>query len=98
MHPEIKALHNISYDGDDWGHCMAFQFACADLIHFHTGGSVPEHWEYRPGLGNGDFESWPDSELYAMVEDFTISEKDLIQAGNVFCRYAECLRKHGKDY
>lgn len=106
MHLEIKELYNLSFDGDEWGGCMAFHFACADILYHVCEKTPPNHWRYSPGLRYSLFDGpvagedyqWPDSAILDMLNDKTIDTDDLIQAGNVFQRYAQWLKYKGKDY
>lgn len=89
---DLKEEFKFSGDsGDPWGSCLSVHFQLADYLHFKRSASVPQHWEYSPGLGSDIDPEW---------ENFFESTplEQLIQFGNILERYANILRTQGKDY
>lgn len=90
----MKTEFKLTGDGDRWGNTMNWLFNIADEIYFNRNFEVPVEWEFKPScLGpSNDPEDW--------VQQIVISSNDveLLHWGKVLNRYADLLRKHGKDY
>ena len=97
MNAEIKDVWAMSHDGDDWGQCMGIWFAIANCLHRHNG-PIPRHWQFRAGATEEAAEDWPDTMLEDLLHCEAITFFDLVQAGNVFARYASILQAQGKAY
>jgi len=93
---DIKSEYKLTSDGDSWGHCLCWLFAIADEIYFNRCDeiSVPDKWQFRPScIGpSNDPESY-ETEIVEGTETH-----DLLQFGQVLHRYADRLKRAGKDY
>ena len=87
----------MSHDGDSWGQCMMFSFAIAGCLYRH--GTVPDEWEFKPGLSEAQPPiEWPDIEIESVYQDDKINLNELTNTGNIFIRYANIFRTQNKDY
>ena len=80
-------------DGDGFGNCMAWLFACAIELDIR-GDDVPEAWQYRAGAAGSHHE--PDcyyAECLSTFDSDTIAE-----FGNILSRYQSKLHAAGKTY
>ena len=86
-------------DGDAWGSAMLHWFAISGWLH-RLGHTTPPEWEYLPGMAvmDEDPEEWPDSEYGSLWAAGEFDVDDLIQAGNVLCRYVAILDRAGHSY
>jgi hypothetical protein len=102
MNPDIKAEMRMFYDGDPWGWAMGWLFAIARAVNGETG-ETPEHWQYRPSPLEKwpplrDEDCFPDSEVWAWVDNGWFSIQEIEDAGEVLHRYTAMLRRAGADY
>lgn len=89
----LKTEWRMTYDkGDSWGCVMAWLFAIADEMHWQRDLEVPAKWEYSPGMGIGDTESYQYQACHAATDEA------LTALGEMLWRFRDlCIRK-GLDY
>ncbi len=95
---ELMAEMNIGADGDDWGLCLSWHFAVCDVL-YHMNEDIPAEWQYRHGLGcTGEDDDYQTAVTRDMVDDGTVSVKDLIDFGQFLNAWADELRERGESY
>lgn len=88
---DLREYYQLMESGDAWGDCMGAWFAVAAELYVR--GSVPENWRFRPGSSD------PREPDDCWTDELVIhSDDDLIEFGNVLCRYSRMLRNAGHDY
>ena len=87
---------------DTWGDAMDAWFECAGRLYTKRA-TIPEEWQYRPGLMNRinssrSFMEACERDSY-FYNDFKASKVSELRAiGNFLFRYCQFLRHYGKDY
>ena len=77
---------------DPFACSMNAWFLVAGVL-YDRGEDIPQHWQYKPGLGPlADFDSYDIEEVQATPTE------ELIHAGNVLERYTRFLDKAGRSY
>lgn len=90
---QLRTEFGLSHDGDSWGHVMHWWFSIADELHYREG-VTPEHWHFKPSpLGRTN-----DPDDYVSNVVCEAGADALVTFGNILTRYAQALRRAGKDY
>lgn len=94
-----KAMHTINEFKkeyrltctDTWGHAMDIWFDIASHL-WQRKLPIPTQWQYRPGIDPVETDSYFYNDLS------TMTDKLLIDCGNLMFRYCQFLRFKGIDY
>ena len=87
----IEEYRMFSDSGDPWGSAMAFYFDIVGEM-YHRGLQIPEKWEYSPGLGSRDEESF----FFDLLEG--VPDDCLCRLGVLFNRYTRFLERNFMSY
>lgn len=91
---ELKNEFNILRDsGDPWGSCMSMFFSVASEM-WWRGLDIPAAWGYSPGM-TSDPRQLDDLEAQVCLE---ATDEALEAMGDFLHRYAELIKKAGRDY
>lgn len=82
----------IAQCGDWWGDTMGWWFAVAGEM-WERGLDIPDSWRYRPSPMGGK-----DADRYETEVCEAATDEALLLFGRALSRYADCLKKAGKDY
>lgn len=101
IHPMIREVIDNDRRHDPWGAAMAAHFALCDVM-YHEGLSIPDEWQYRPGLiarhpGVVDM----DDGCCDLHDEWLCGYFDheaMVYAGNVLHRYEGLLDHLGRSY
>lgn len=87
----LASFYREYSSGDPWGDCLGFHFRLCEYLHFFRESDIPDHWQFRPGVGH-DIE--PDyMDVFGDCSNYA-----LIQFGNKLNRLADILRAKNLDY
>jgi hypothetical protein len=86
---EIR-MNGVSHD--QWGVCMSWMYGIANFI-LSNGGTVPDSWGFRTGAGGIE-----KTDEYRSLRAIRATVKDALTVGRTLDRWAEMLKKRGKDY
>ena len=82
----------ISWDsGDPYGSAMAWQFACADVLHFEREGE-PSDWQFSPGAMSEPDESYEAD----ILRDYDAD--NIERLGNLCARIVKICKARNLDY
>lgn len=82
----------ISWDsGDPYGSAMAWQFACADILHFERDGE-PVEWQFSPGASREPEETYEAD----ILRDYDAD--NIERLGNLCARIVKICKARGLDY
>lgn len=93
MNSQLQQAYRETRDGDAWGNCMQWLFALADYMS-DRGVGVPPEWQYRPGLGGADTDSY----VYQSLAEIAPSDTDLQTFAAVMWRLRGILEARGLSY
>jgi hypothetical protein len=103
MNEVIHEIWSSGDRGDPWGNVMGMRFGISYVL-FATSNSIPDEWEFSPGMGEISPEAirledgYPDVWLLDELEAGTVTADELVHAGNVLARFGSILEAKGMDY
>lgn len=100
MRESMRGLVRSGNDGDDWAWCQSHRFAIADVL-WAINEPVPSEWHYRAGAGltiESVAADYPHCDYLAALDAAEITTDEMRDAGAVLGRYADLLRRAGRDY